>query len=296
MCIYRDRGKSIGGDELMKEYREISRIVKGKKTVDGAGVNLTRIFSRGEASNFDPFLMLDSFDSKDPEDYIKGFPRHPHRGIETITYLVKGEIQHEDSIGNQGSIFDGDCQWMTGGSGIIHQEMPIANERMLGVQLWLNLPAKDKMTEPQYRDILSKDIPLIEEETADIRIISGDYKGTLGAIQGDYVKPLFLDINLKGNQIWEMETKPESTLFIFTLEGQASFSQEDDQYIEEKSAVLFKQGKDVFVKAPKEGARLLLLMGEPLNEPIAWGGPIVMNTQEELKQAFEDFDKGTFIR
>lgn len=294
--LYIDRVNYIGGDEFMEEYREISRIVKGRKTVDGAGVNLTRVFSRGEASNFDPFLMLDSFDSKDPEDYVKGFPWHPHRGIETITYLVKGEIQHGDSIGNEGSILDGDCQWMTGGSGIIHQEMPIANERMLGVQLWLNLPAKDKMTEPQYRDILSKDIPLIEEETADIRIISGDYKGMSGAIQGDYVKPLFLDIHLKGDQIWEMETQPESTLFIFTLEGQASFSQEDEHYIEEKSAVLFKPGRNVFVEASQEGARLLLLMGEPLNEPIAWGGPIVMNTQEELNQAFEEIEKGTFIR
>lgn len=278
------------------EIRNVRKTVTGTRTVDGAGVNLVRVLGRPDVKDFDPFLMLDAFDSTDPNDYVKGFPWHPHRGIETVTYLIKGDIEHGDSLKNSGSIKDGDCQWMTAGSGIIHQEMPKACERMLGAQLWVNLPAKYKMTEPKYRDITSAMIPVIEEGCATVRVISGLYKGKKGAMEGDFVKPLYIDLALKPGCEWSMPTKHEDTVFAYIVQGSAQFGPVGSPVIDEKHAVLFDEGASVRIKATEKGTRLLLLAAPPIHEPIAWGGPIVMNTREELSQAFKDLDDNTFIK
>ena len=199
----------------MNQTRTVKKIITGEQTVDGAGVRLVRVIGRKDTKEFDPFLMLDAFDSRNPLDYIKGFPWHPHRGIETITYLIQGDIEHGDSLGNTGSILDGECQWMTAGSGIIHQEMPKASERMLGVQLWLNLPAADKMTAPMYHGITQGEMPVVDEEKAWVRVIAGTYKETAGARAGDFVKPLLLDVELNAGTAWTLETDPNASLFIY---------------------------------------------------------------------------------
>jgi quercetin 2,3-dioxygenase len=280
----------------MGTMRTINKVITGQRATDGAGVRLVRVIGHNDVKEFDPFLMLDAFDSTNPEDYTKGFPWHPHRGIETVTYLIQGDIEHGDSLGNKGSILNGDCQWMTAGSGIIHQEMPKASNRMLGVQLWLNLPAKDKMTKPQYRDILSSKIPVIEENGHKVHIISGSYKGKAGALQGDYVKPLFIDVELKEGNAWSLEVEKDATLFVYIVSGEGCFEQNAKEYISEKHAVLFNEGDTFYAKAYGKGMRFLLLSAKPLKEPIAWGGPIVMNTKEELNQAFKEIEDGTFIK
>ena len=280
----------------MSNTRNIKEIIRGKATVDGAGVSLVRVLGHRTTQAFDPFLMLDSFDSNNPADYIAGFPMHPHRGIETITYLVSGDIEHEDSLGNKGSILDGDCQWMTAGSGILHQEMPQRSPRMLGVQLWLNMPAELKMSPPQYGDINSRNIPVIYEDNVEIRIISGKYKGHKGAFEGKYVKATYLDIDIPANAQWEYTCAPNTTLFVFTLLGEGKFGSLNSDTVPEKSAVLFDSGDLFHAQAGDRGLRLLLLEALPLREPIAWGGPIVMNSQEELRQAFSDLETGKFIR
>jgi len=280
----------------MSDIRTISKIVSGQKAIDGAGVKLVRVFGYNDTKEFDPFLMLDAFDSVDSIDYIKGFPWHPHRGIETITYLVKGDIEHGDSIGNKGSILDGDCQWMTAGSGIIHQEMPKPCERMLGVQLWLNLSAKDKMVTPKYGDILSENIPVIQEEDSKVHIIAGNYKGVQGAFQGDYIRPLYLDVEIKPEGEWTFNTERDHTLFVYILQGEGFFNPKKEELIAEKHAVLFNTGDTFWVKTTNKGIRFLLLSAKPLKEPIAWGGPIVMNTKEELDEAFRELDQGKFIK
>lgn len=276
--------------------RTINKIVTGQDAVDGAGVNLVRVFGYHDVKDFDPFLMLDAFDSTNPNDYVNGFPWHPHRGIETITYLIKGRIEHRDSLGNKGNILDGECQWMTAGSGIIHKEMPKPSERLFGVQLWVNLPSKDKMTSPKYRDIKMGEIPVIDKGDSKIHIISGIYEGKPGAIEGEYVKALYLDVEVKANSQWSFNTEKESTLFIYILQGEGSFNPDSDDVITEKHCILFNNGDEFFVKAPNKGIRFLLLSGKPLNEPIAWRGPIVMNTKEELDKAFEELDEDEFIK
>ena len=277
--------------------RKVKKIVKGKDTVDGAGVQLIRVIGKPDVYDFDPFLMLDAFDNSDPETYIKGFPWHPHRGIETVTYLLEGEVDHGDSLGNSGVIRDGDCQWMTAGSGIIHQEMPQPPSRMLGTQLWVNLPAKDKMTRPKYRDFSSKDMPLVENEESRVRIIAGDYRGTKGPMEEITVQPTYLDVTIKPGGAFYFETDPGDTLFIYIIFGSVLLPAENNRILPARQAVLFDQGDKLEIKADDpEEARLLLFSGKPLNEPIEWGGPIVMNTKEELKQAFRDIDEGTFIK
>lgn len=276
--------------------RTVRRTVTGTRTVDGAGVSLVRVLGRPDVLDFDPFLMLDAFDSVNPEDYIKGFPWHPHRGIETVTYLIRGDIEHGDSLGNSGSIKDGDCQWMTAGSGIIHQEMPKASPRMLGAQLWVNLPAKDKMSPPKYRDITKAMIPEVADGQTTVRVISGTYKGTKGAIEGDYVRPNYLDVLLAPGCEWKVGTMIGNTAFAYIFEGSAQFGPEAAEMIGAKHAVLLGDGDEVRVKSGPEGARMLFLEAAALGEPIAWGGPIVMNTKEELRQAFRDLDEGRFIK
>jgi redox-sensitive bicupin YhaK (pirin superfamily) len=276
--------------------RSVRRIITGRNTVDGAGVRLVRLIGQNDVNDFDPFLMLDAFDSKNPHDYVRGFPSHPHRGIETITYLISGEIEHRDSLGNHGLILGGDCQWMTAGSGIIHEEMPKETDWLFGVQLWLNLPAKDKMTSPSYGDIKSEDVPVISEQDATVRIISGDYKDTRGAFHGKYVDALFLDVSLKPELEWIFSSERDSTLFLYILQGGGSFDHEGKESAFEKHVVLFGDGDELFVKAGSEGIRFLLLMAKPLNQPVAWGGPIVMNTEEELALAFTELKNNTFIK
>lgn len=280
----------------MSNIRTIRRIITGENTVDGAGVKLVRVFGFNDTKDLDPFLMLDAFDSVNPEDYIKGFPSHPHRGIETITYLVKGDIEHGDSLGNKGSILDGQCQWMTAGSGIIHQEMPKPCDRMLGVQVWLNLPAKDKMVAPKYKGISKEDIPVVNEQDNKIHIIAGTYNGKKGAMEGDYVKALYLDVELNSDAQWTLSTQSDNTLFVYIMEGEGYFGPQSDKLIAEKHAVLFNEGSKFRVKASNKGIRFLLMSGKPVNEPISWGGPIVMNTKEELDLAFKELEDNTFIR
>jgi len=278
------------------QTKTIRKVVTGTTQYDGAGVKLVRVISAPDVKEFDPFLMLDAFDSYDSADYTKGFPWHPHRGIETVTYLISGNIEHMDNIGNKGNILDGCCQWMTAGGGILHQEMPQPSERMLGVQLWLNLPRKDKMTTPKYRDIRANMVPIIEEDGCSIRIISGHYRGNAGVVQGEYVKMLFLDVDMKVGARWQLETTKGTNLFIYIVEGEGSFEKSDENLISSKRAVLFNDGGELLARATDKGLRFLLFSGTKLNEPIAWGGPIVMNTQEELKQAFKEIDDGTFVK
>lgn len=285
----------------MSQLRTIKKTVTGQRTVDGAGVKLVRVFGRNDTADFDPFLMLDAFDSTNPDDYTKGFPWHPHRGIETITYLIKGDIEHGDSLGNRGSIYNGDCQWMTAGSGIIHQEMPVATERLLGAQLWLNLPAKDKMTEPAYGDIKDEEVPVIEENGNRIHILAGEYLGAKGAFEGKYIKATYLDVEIAGGQEWSYSNDPDNTLFIYIFAGQAIFDpaksiENPHDLVDEKQAVLFGSGDKFWVKAADQGVRFILLSARPLKEPVAWGGPIVMNTRDELDLAFKELDNNTFIK
>lgn len=275
----------------MNKLRTIRKIVTGKHTVDGAGVKLVRVIGRDDTKEFDPFLMLDAFDSVDPDDYIKGFPWHPHRGIETITYLIQGEIEHGDSLGNTGRILTGECQWMTAGAGILHQEMPKASERMLGVQLWLNLPAKDKMVPPKYHGIRKEDIPVIDEGDRQIHILSGIYGGKNGAMEGEYCRPLLLDVEVRAGAEWSLAIAANTTLI---FQGAGTFG--SDRLIPAKHAVLFDETGTFLVRASNEGIRFFLMAGEMLQEPIAWGGPIVMNTREELQLAFRELEEGKFIK
>lgn len=279
----------------MTGLRKIEKIIAGRDAKDGAGVKLVRVFGKAEAQDFDPFLMLDAFDSVDPEDYIKGFPWHPHRGIETITYLIHGDIEHSDSMGNRDTILSGDCQWMTAGSGIIHQETPRASRRLQGVQLWLNMPAANKMSPPGYRSIRRKEIPVVNDGDTAVHILAGKYKEVSGAAEGSHVKPLFFDVEMKPGSEWSLETEPDQTLFLYILEGSGYF-EPDREAVSEKHAVLFHEGKWFWVKAADQGIRFLLLAAKPLKESVAWGGPVVMNTDEELKQAFEELNSNTFVK
>ncbi len=284
--------------------RKATQIIRGQNAVDGAGVRLRRVLGSRNIKDFDPFLMLDGFDSTDPNDYIKGFPWHPHRGIETITYLIKGKVEHGDSLGNKGIINDLECQWMTAGSGIIHQEMPKESERMLGCQLWVNLPAKDKMTIPAYGDITHDKVTLVKEENAVVRILAGNYKGKEGVFAGKYVKVKYLDIDLAPDSNWEYtETPNDETLFIYLLDGTLAVDENLSQFENKSCAVLFTSSdksnninEAVVVRSGNQGARFVLLAAKPLQESVAWGGPIVMNTNEELNLAFQELDNGTFIK
>ena len=275
--------------------RDIKKIVSGTHTEDGAGVKLQRVLSRNTVIHFDPFLLLDSFDSDNPEDYTKGFPWHPHRGIETVTYIIEGNVEHGDSLGNKGTIENGGCQWMTAGGGILHQEMPQPSDKMLGVQLWLNLPAKNKMTTPEYRDITAEMVPEIKESNAKIKVISGNYNNQSGAMEADYVKMTFLDVKLDKNKDWKWQPPEDDHIFIFTVKGTGKFGSNLEE-INQKNAVLFEDEDGMItVQAANEDLRFLVFSAKPLKEPVAWGGPIVMNTTEELNQAFEDIDNEQFV-
>jgi hypothetical protein len=265
-------------------------------TMEGAGVHLNRVFGFSEAPRLDPFLMLDDFRSDTPAHYRKGFPWHPHRGIETITYVTKGEVDHGDSLGNTGVISSGDVQWMTAGSGIIHQEMPRgdANGAMHGFQLWANLPAAQKMMAPRYRGITADQIPEVElEKGVRVKVIAGSIGGAKGPMDDIVIDPEFFDCLVPAGQTFRHPTEPAYTVFIYVIGGSG---QTDGQTIDDGTLVLFGEGEQVAVSAAGNPLRFLLLTGKPLNEPVAWRGPIVMNTRAELETAFREYREGTFIK
>lgn len=272
--------------------RKILNRTQGFRTKDGAGVSLVRVLSRNTTKEYDPILMLDSFDSTDPEDYIKGFPMHPHRGIETITYLREGTMTHKDSMGNEGTITDNEVQWMTAGSGIMHEEMPKPSKRMLGVQLWLNLLSKDKMVRPHYQSLRGDDLKIVEEDFAKIKVISGEYKGTKGYAP-KYLPLDFYEIEIKKNEEFTIDTKDDQQVILFTLIGDIEV---ENDVVSEKTAVTTTDGDKLTIKAKDEDVIVLFLKSIPTNEPIAWAGPIVMNTNEDLRQASLDLRNGTFIK
>ena len=272
--------------------RKVVQKVKGYLTQDGAGVNLVRVLGHETIEQYDPILMLDSFDSRNPDDYTAGFPIHPHRGIETISYVSSGKMMHRDSLGHSDTIEDGEVQWMTAGSGILHEEMLPASERVLGVQLWLNLPAKDKMATPQYHSLKRKDIEEIPFDGGTIRLLAGKYKDKSGFL-GQYLPLDYYDIHLNDNSEISIDTDEKRSVLLFTLVGEIIIG---DTLIEEKTAAKLSDGDKVIIRSGSEGAQVLLISSVPLGEPIAWGGSIVMNTQDELQQAFDELRNGTFIR
>ena len=280
----------------MVQERPVQRILKGTPTLEGAGVHLRRVFGHAELPLFDPFLMLDDFRSNTPEHYRPGFPWHPHRGIETITYVLRGDVAHGDSLGNKGVISSGDVQWMTAGSGIIHQEMPQgdADGAMHGFQLWANLPAGRKMMAPRYNGIPAKMIPeTVLEDGVRMRIIAGTMGSVRGPMADIVIDPEFLDCTVPGGSAYRHRTEPDYTALIYVIGGSGRTGGTD---IQDGTLVHFGPGSSFFVEAGKDGIRFLILTGRPLGEPIAWGGPIVMNTQEELDTAFAEYRQGTFIK
>jgi redox-sensitive bicupin YhaK (pirin superfamily) len=283
----------------MPDTRKVSHVLQGQPTVEGAGVHLSRVFGFGEVPRFDPFLLLDDFRSDVPEQYLKGFPWHPHRGIETITYVLDGDVEHGDSLGNKGIIGSGDVQWMTAGSGIIHQEMPKGNAsgKMYGFQLWANLPAADKMMNPRYRDITSDQIPTVTlPGDITIKIISGDLAGTRGPVEDIVIEPGYLDISIPADTIFNHPTLRGHTVFAYIIAGQGCFDSQKAPAVENGTLVLFGDGEELTVSTGERSVRFLLISGKPIGEPVAWQGPIVMNTRAELEIAFAEYRQGTFIK
>jgi redox-sensitive bicupin YhaK (pirin superfamily) len=264
--------------------------------MEGAGVHLNRVFGYSEAPTLDPFLMLDDFRSDTPEHYLKGFPWHPHRGIETITYILKGDVEHGDSLGNEGTISSGDVQWMTAGSGIVHQEMPKgdADGSMHGFQLWANLPASQKMMPPRYRDITADKVPEVTvQDGVRIKVIAGNINGVKGPMDDIVIDPQFLDCTVPAGKTFVHEVNPSYTAFIYVTGGTGTT---DERPIENGTLILYEKGDHLSITAADQTLSFILLTGKPLNEPVAWRGPIVMNTQEELEIAFQEYQDGTFIK
>jgi quercetin 2,3-dioxygenase len=278
-------------------YRKIERVFPSRPTVEGGGVRLKRAFA--EDTLMDPFLLLDEFHSHNPPDYSEGFPSHPHRGFETVTYILEGSITHQDSAGNRGVIGAGEVQWMTAGSGIVHQEMPQGDEqrRLWGLQLWVNLPAKAKMTPPKYRGITRNQIPEVQV-SADVRVrvISGDVQGKMGPVRALSVDCQFLDVMVQPNGSFERQTPKDYRVFAYVLDGAGVFSAEKPELIGQENTVVYGAGEKVQVTAGNEGVRFLLISGKPIGEPVAWRGSIVMNTQQELTKAYREIDEGTFLK
>ena len=281
----------------MTSPRPVALLLTGKPTMEGAGVRLNRVFGHPEAPRFDPFLLLDDFGSDNPDDYLAGFPWHPHRGIETVTYMLSGEVEHGDSLGNEGVIGAGDVQWMTAGGGIIHQEMPRrVDERLRGLQLWVNLPAASKMMEPRYRDISADTIPEVSpHDGLRIKIIAGEVVGVRGPVQDVVVDPEYLDITLEPGADLEHPTPPGHTVFAYGVNGKGKVGPNGSYELGHGQLALFATGDSVVVRADDQPLRFLLVSGKPLGEPVAWSGPIVMNTREELATAFREYQEGTFI-
>jgi quercetin 2,3-dioxygenase len=296
--------------------RPIKRIVQAQPAIEGAGVRLRRAFGFGETRDFDPFLLLDDFRNDNPADYVAGFPWHPHRGIETITYVLAGSVNHGDSLGNRGNLGAGDVQWMTAGSGILHQEMPRGDPqgRMHGFQLWANLPAALKMTRPRYQDIAATDIPEVtDDDGTRVRVICGTFWGRTGPVDGVAADPRYLDVWVPGNHRKTLPIDASRHAFAYVFEGAGTFRDASapaavatervgsivataPAEVENRSLVLFDRGDAVTIQAGESGIRFLLVSGEPIEEPVAWYGPIVMNTPDELRQAYAELQDGTFIK
>lgn len=297
--------------------RTIDRIFKSRPTIEGAGVHLKRAFGYSQVPLFDPFLMLDDFHNSDPDKYLAGFPWHPHRGIETITYVLEGLVEHGDSMGNKGVISAGDVQWMTAGSGIIHQEMPQMSPTgtMWGFQFWANLPASQKMMDPRYRDVKAADIPEVTLDSGvRIKVVSGTVNGVQGPVRDIIIDPEMLDITIPPNTVYCHPVKEGHTAVVYVLQGEGYFDERRDPFAYEmvgkgwtdlerrcacgaETVVLYnREGAEICATAGETGARFLFISGMPLNEPVAWYGPIVMNTKEELRVAFEEYEKGTFVK
>ena len=282
----------------MKNIRKINKILQSKSTLEGAGVKLKRGFGYYEMPLLDPFLLLDNFGSDNPDDYLAGFPWHPHRGIETVTYMLAGEVEHGDSLGNKGVIYSGDVQWMTAGNGIVHQEMPKRFEgKMRGFQLWVNLPKSHKMMDPRYRDVKSETIlEFYPNPNVKIKIIAGQLNGTKGPVQDLVVDTEYFDIAVSPNSEFEVSTKKGYKAFAFVFEGSGYFDAEKKNMIQTDHLAIFDDGGGIKVSTEDDPVRFLFVSGKPLNEPIAWRGPIVMNTDEELMVAFQEYRNGTFIK
>lgn len=300
----------------MTTVRAIRKVWRATPTVEGAGVHLKRVFGNREVPRLDPFLLLDDFRSDDPSKFLPGFPWHPHRGIETITYVLEGNVEHGDSMGNQGDISAGDVQWMTAGSGIVHQEMPKgdARGRMGGFQLWANLPASRKMMDPRYREMKRAEIPEVAlPGGAKVRVICGRVDGTEGPVRDIVTDPEYLDVSVPAGATFRHPVKRGHTVFAYVFEGAAWFDPGRDPYSREEegrnyfdmdreclvgpeSLVHYGDGDEVSVAAGEKAVRFLLVSGKPIGEPVEWYGPIVMNTREEIRVAFEEYRKGTFIK
>ena len=298
----------------MKTLRKIDQIWRSEPTIEGAGVHLRRAFGFRQLPKLDPFLLLDDFHSNTPADYMSGFPWHPHRGIETITYVLDGVVEHGDSMGNQGAISSGDVQWMTAGSGIVHQEMPKGDGagRMWGFQLWANLPATHKMMLPRYQDVKSKTIPEVAlEGNIRVKVISGTVNGVHGPVQNVVIDPEFLDVSAPSHSVFVHPIKRGHSAFAYVIDGSGYFDQERNPYDVKKTGaasdspgnacgpetlITYEDGDEILVVAKANPVRFILVSGKPLKEPVAWYGPIVMNTREELKIAFEEYEKGSFIK
>ena len=280
------------------EVRAVAEVVEGIPTIEGAGVRLHRVFGHAQDYRFDPFLLLDHFRSNRPSDYIVGFPWHPHRGIETVTYMLDGRVEHTDSLGNQGSIEGGDLQWMSASSGILHQEMPQPKEGTLeGLQLWVNLPAHLKMAVPAYRDLRSLHVPTVRTpDGGKVRVVAGTFQGQTGPVQGIPVDPTYLDVQLPPEGRWAVGTSSGYTAFVYVLGGEGAFGEDPSRTVHRGQAALFGPGEVVQALAGARGARFLFVSGRPLREPVAWYGPIVMNTQQQLLEALSDLRHGRFIR
>ena len=297
--------------------RPVKRLIKSRPTTEGAGVHLRRAFGFGNTTDFDPFLLLDDFRNERPEDYLAGFPWHPHRGIETITYVLAGTVEHGDSLGNRGEIAAGDVQWMTAGSGIIHQEMPRgdAGGRMHGFQLWANLPSALKMTTPRYQEIKAPEVPVVKDDDGtEVRIVCGTFWGRRGPVEGIAADPVYADVWVPPGRRKVLPIETSRSAFAYVFEGSGRFANASEPQgvmtegldqvarltqpteADNRSLVLFDRGDEVAVQAGEEGIRFLLASGEPLKEPVAWHGPIVMNTEAELRQAFDELQRGTFLR
>ena len=297
--------------------RPVKRVSQSRPTIEGAGVRLRRAFGFGDPKEFDPFLLFDDFRNDNPEEYLSGFPWHPHRGIETITYVLAGTVDHGDSLGNKGSLGAGDIQWMTAGSGIIHQEMPKGDPRgrMHGFQLWANLPASLKMTTPRYQDVSGSNVPEVtDDDGTRVRVVCGSFWGVTGPVDGIAADPRYLDVSVPPGRRKTLPVEVSRHAFAYVFEGSGTFQNASDprdvktdqlgsagttvavEEIGNRSLILFDRGDEVTVQAGEKGIRFLLVSGKPLEEPVAWYGPIVMNTQEQLQQAVSELQQGTFIK
>ena len=297
--------------------RPVKQVLRTRPTREGAGVKLQRAFGFGNTAEFDPYLLLDDFRNDDPRDYLAGFPWHPHRGIETITYVLTGTVEHGDSLGNRGSLGSGDVQWMTAGRGILHQEMPEGDPqgRMHGFQLWANLPSSLKMTAPRYQDIVARDIPEVTDDDGTVvRVVCGEFWGKRGPVDGVAAEPRYLDVSVPPGRLKVLPVETTQHAFAYVFEGSGTFrdasapfgvlTERGDPGLEtvvreetgNRSLVVFDRGDEVVVQAGDQGIRFLLVSGKPLAEPVAWYGPIVMNTKAELRQAIDELNNGTFIK